>query len=432
MTRRSRYLLITAGFIVFLIFAPLIVFYVRGMSFDFKARKLVSTGILAVRTEPKNVEILLNGKLKRRSAGNIRFLKAGEYQVKIEKTDYRPWEKRLEVRANEVTWAGYPSNKIYLLWSRPPLTEIAKGVLDYSFQNQRLIYLTDQKLVLYNLGGQTSSQNFELPKPVSQITPSPNQQTLVLTSPAKADQAAILVFNQSAGKFYDISNLFSPQTKFKFLDDNQLFALDLGTLYKVNYQENHKTPILTDVLAFTFQDNNLYYVQATSGPASLMVSELPSYEGMELIKALPAFSQGDLIVTYNKEVFLVADRVLYKINTKNQVLAQNLDDWYYDADQANFVFFHAGELSYYQAPAFETNFITRSQSPIANPRLKLPYSYVLYYQGSAIKALETDTRDRQNEYELYQTANLKKFSIDEDMKNLLVLDGDHLKIINIR
>ena len=72
------------GFVVFLILAPTIVLYVRGITYDFSKKAFVTTGILAMRLEPKDANIYLNNKLKRESS-DIKFILPGEYDVTVKR-----------------------------------------------------------------------------------------------------------------------------------------------------------------------------------------------------------------------------------------------------------------------------------------------------------------------------------------------------------
>ena len=58
--------------------------------------------------------------------------------------------------------------------------------------------------------------------------------------------------------------------------------------------------------------------------------------------------------------------------------------------------------------------------------------YAVFQKENEIDAVELDTRDRQNQYVLYNGADIKKTVADSNGQNLVVLDGDELKIVTIR
>src|SRR4051812_12268993 len=102
MSKKARYLIIAAGFILFIILAPLTVLYVSGINYDFKTGHFTRTGIMGFKVDPKDASIFIDGKLIKKTAGNIGFLNSGEYQVKVSKDKYRDWTKRLRIEANKV------------------------------------------------------------------------------------------------------------------------------------------------------------------------------------------------------------------------------------------------------------------------------------------------------------------------------------------
>src|SRR5574340_748921 len=126
MTQSSRYILILAGFILFLVAAPVIIMYVRGFTYDFKNNKFVSTGILAVRSDPKSANVYLDGKLKRKNSADLKFLAPREYDLELQKDGYLTWSKRLQVRPGQVTWAGPVGSKIFLFHSNPENRNLAQ------------------------------------------------------------------------------------------------------------------------------------------------------------------------------------------------------------------------------------------------------------------------------------------------------------------
>ena len=85
MSKKTRYLLLLLGFVFFILFAPIMVFYVTGLKYDLKTGKFESTGILAMRSTPSSVNVLLNGKIVRKSDGDIKFLLPGEYNLSLQK-----------------------------------------------------------------------------------------------------------------------------------------------------------------------------------------------------------------------------------------------------------------------------------------------------------------------------------------------------------
>ena len=113
MVKKTRYFIIAIGFVFFLIAAPVIVLYVKGVNFDFDSKSFIQTGILAVRSNPTDAAIFLDGQQKRQNQGDVKFLVPGAYQVQIKKAGYSDWSKRLNVEAGQVTWASPAYSSVY-------------------------------------------------------------------------------------------------------------------------------------------------------------------------------------------------------------------------------------------------------------------------------------------------------------------------------
>src|SRR4051812_17133957 len=99
MKLRNRLGLVLFGIIIFLVATPFLVLYARGFQFDWTTHQFLKTGALVVRTEPTKATVFLNDtKQDSVTPINIRFLSAGDYNVRVEKDGYFPWTKRLSVK----------------------------------------------------------------------------------------------------------------------------------------------------------------------------------------------------------------------------------------------------------------------------------------------------------------------------------------------
>jgi len=94
--------------LIFLIFGPILVFYSLGYRFDFEKRKVTKTGGVFIKAIPKEVEVSIDGKIKKRTDsffGSLLIdnLLPKKYKVRVTKEGYFPWEKELEVEEEKVT-----------------------------------------------------------------------------------------------------------------------------------------------------------------------------------------------------------------------------------------------------------------------------------------------------------------------------------------
>jgi dipeptidyl aminopeptidase/acylaminoacyl peptidase len=101
MSRRFVFTLLTL--IIILIAAALSVYLAKGYTFSTKEGKFVGTGIIAVTSLPDGASIYLDGHLTGATNTNISSLPPKEYDVKVIKEGFIPWEKKVHVNEGLVT-----------------------------------------------------------------------------------------------------------------------------------------------------------------------------------------------------------------------------------------------------------------------------------------------------------------------------------------
>lgn len=418
---------------MFFILAPLMVMYVRGLTFDFTQKKFVQTGILAVRTEPPDTEVWLDGKLWRKTSGDIRFLLPREYNLSLRKNGYFEWSKRLAIKQDRVTWAGPLSGKIFLLLNPPKILASSSNVANFSQppKTSWLFYLAGNSLGIASANGKKPSENILLPKPAGLIIASDDSKQILLNN-AGTTTAVALYVNTQTRAVTDLSGLFNQPAEWQFSPNGVLYALVNDQLYAVNGPKIQKTLIQEGIIALSFLNKDAYFLKLKDNSLSLRVSANVSQEGQEILKNLPLFKEAKIIVNFEKQVFIVADHTLYKVGSQLSPLAGNVLSWDFNAQQSSLIFFHDGELDYLNPASGNTNFITRRGSILSNPLIRTDLNLAFFVEDNKIKTLELDTRDHQNEYNLYDGTDIKKFTLDADGKILTVLDGNDLKTITIR
>ena len=434
MVKKTRYFILATGFIFFLIAAPLIILYVKGVNFDFDSKSFIQTGILAVRSNPTDAAIFLDGQQKRQRQGDLTFLLPGSYTVNLKKTGYQDWTKTLAVEAGQVTWTSPSFGNIYLFLQNPPVQNLAGGVLDFYNQDKNFVYLTKDSLITSVLNNPETAQTYPLPKSVNKILAQDAAgKIFALTNSALASSSPVLlIFNQNSGVFYDISGLFGTLPKLQFGDDGGLYALSNNVLYSVSPANKTKTALFNEVKTFYFQGGALYIVQQKGQTWSLFVSQAPFSASQDLADSLPNFDSGELFVTYEKAIFLLVNSRLYLVSSGMQQLSDNISGFNFNPNDSSLSVIHSGELDYYDPLAGNLDFVTRSSEALTNPKILSSIGNAFFFQGQKLMVIELDTRDNQNQYQLYLGTDVKKFFIDNAGKNILLLDNGELKSLIIR
>lgn len=94
--------------LVFVVVAPILVFYTAGYRINPKKISIERNGTLLIDSEPAGARIFLNGQQQRPvTAATIQDVVPGPYTVKLELDGFVSWEKTLDVRSEQATFADH-------------------------------------------------------------------------------------------------------------------------------------------------------------------------------------------------------------------------------------------------------------------------------------------------------------------------------------
>lgn len=109
---------------VFLITAPLLIFYTSGYRFNPNKISIERNGTLIMDSLPRGATVLLNNQdIKNTTPSTLQNLAPGPYAIRVTRNTYLPWEKTLDLKAEQVTFA----NEIHL-WFSAPATFMRQGM----------------------------------------------------------------------------------------------------------------------------------------------------------------------------------------------------------------------------------------------------------------------------------------------------------------
>lgn len=439
MNPKIRYLLIFAGIAFFMIAAPLILFFASGLKYDFQTNQFISTGILALKTDPKDAKIFLDDKLVNeavRETREIRFLKPKSYQLTLKRDEFFDWNKTLTVETNKVTWANEQSDKIYLLLKNQTAAKLAEGIIDFTAWPEGLLAISDKQLFVSPGWDMALARTLPLPKPVSNISASPDFRFFLLTQPDKNSASAqVLLFERSTEKFYDLAALFDKQAalpKFEFSRDGRLFALMDGSLYEIRVRELSRQLVSAQILAFTLEDQTAYMLISGPGASKLTSLDIESGQNQTLFSDLPQFKNAELVVNPQKHIFLIGDNALYAASTGGLVLlSENVAEWTFKQQENSLAFLASGELKY-ATDDNKTSLVTRVSDQLFLPKIQPAFGYAFYVKNNSLYALTLDPQGQQNAYQLYSGSNIQKYELDKEFRKLLILDAGSLNLLKIR
>ena len=431
MSKRFRYLIIAVGIVIFLIIAPLIIFFISGTKFDLNQRRFVATGLLAFKTEPKNVEIFLDNEPISKSTTEIRFLVPKNYTLAFKKSGYYDWSKTLLVEPKKVTWANPKQDKIYLVYKDENPLSLASDITDFITSQNRLAALTDNQVLLSDSWDLATARSFTLPHPATQIQASPDFSLFLLTYPKGTGTAFLIsILEPASNKFYDISGFFKTAEslpELAFSANNRLFALADNILFEIDVRNQTQTQVAKNVSGFFAQGQNLYYFEILGLKGRLVNWNLDTGEKLALSDNLPLFESAQIIANPQKQILLISDEKLYTLSTSGlKQLAENVKSVGYDSQNGILGYWAGGELRYFNGGS-EPALVTRTAESLQQPKIAANIGYAIYKKNQTLEALELDLTSEQNNYQLYAGTLLKKYSTSPNAEQILILDGITLK-----
>lgn len=425
---RLRYGLIIAGFIVFLVLAPLFVLFVSGQRFDINSRQFSHTGVLSVATKPAGATVTVNDADPKKTPVNVRFLLPGNYAVRITKPGYFPWQKQLDVRADRVTYAHVSDDAVSLL-KDTPAQPLVSGVSLYTVSRDSIFWTAGPDFNRTSLKDTTQTQTTTLAFTPTSLLSSPNNQWLLVSDSNHAS-----LWSAAENTFTSLSTLVtSPVVS----DEGAVLGLvgaanEPQTLVWL-HDRSAPVTVAQNVLSFTLAGQNLYYLQASTTGANLITQTIaengqvsqPQMLGTNSTLTLPSY----LFVTDTKAVFAHSGNKLWLMGQAPQLLADNVSSVSLMSNDS--ILYRTGlEWRVRNANDGSDTLVTRSGSTdLVTLNSALPYAFVWSTQG--LYAQELDNRDTPNRYTLSDQA-VSAVTVNRDADTLYYLVGSQLFSRSIR
>jgi hypothetical protein len=417
MKLRTRFTLITCGITIFLIVAPILVFYARGFKFDFSTGQIIKTGTMVVRTEPR-AKVFLNTDTKGiETPASIRFVLPGDYIVNIVKDGYHTWTKRLNVTAQFVTWASINREKIHLFLNKPKLLNSTEQTLLYSsidnseiaFTNEGSEYLIRVRTGARENLGSTNTIIAPLPDQAKIYWSQGNQiwQFLQTTNTWPIDEITI----------DEINEVHTNGKQTAILIGNSLYSFDSLAM----------TLIAENVSGTTLHNNELWYISNNH----LNIYDFNFKSSRLITENLPQSPESKIIRAGN-QIYLVIDRQLYQVRDNIELIygPVTFTQWYQEAGK---LLFGNGNEAYLHNPLDnKSELILRSLTPINQVQLNWFTGYILYVNDGKIKAAELDTRNGQNQFDILNFEDSRSFFISHEGNRLYLVTPTHINEYQIR
>ncbi len=286
--------------IIFLIFAPILVFYTAGYRWNSKKGIVERNGTVIIDTEPRGADIYLNRqKSEAKTPATLQNTTPGTYLIQLEKDGYHSWKKTLSVLPEMVTFA----NKI-ILWpivdpekiEESSITKLfsspdQKIVVGFKNQNQ-----DKQELFIYEKNTITSTLQIDAHIKPSLAIWNQNSTAMILKGYASSTKMTWLL------TLSPLQITVLPEGDYHF-QKTELVGMDNG--YKITLNKNGSL--------------------AKSNGEKYILDEYNDYS----IKKMPSEENLILVTTKNTKEGLILPRGDWRFYAldKNEILLNDGDDW---------------------------------------------------------------------------------------------------------
>lgn len=366
MSLRVRRIIYLTFILIFAIATPLIILYTAGYRYNLKKNKIQKTGILILKSRPKEATIYLNEKIqKEKTPARIANLLPEDYFVRVEKENFYPWQKKLTVKSKLTTFA---ENIILFKKSLPAEIKIGQiNSISLSPDEKKIIYTTDQ----------------ELGKEVWFLTLEDKKERLIYRT---SDQNEINLLEWDPPSRKILITLSTPKGIKKYLI--------------LNTENPEKIDIYNTLGDFYFQFKNIK-------ENKLLLADY------------------DLIESSNKFITLI-DRKKQSLVILNPANNETIFEaeayggsWFPDGQKL--LYFNDFELWVYDLTLDEKKLITRYSQKILDAKWYLNDNYVLLLANNSIKALEIDQRDIRNVTDLAKMDEIYEFEVNKKEEKIYLL-----------
>ena len=254
MTRKTRIILFSLSVFLYLVVAPVIIFYSLGYRIDFENKRLVGTGGLYLKIWPQGADILIDNKINKKLGFFsdqilIQGLFSREHAILVKKEGYSPWQKTLGIKRKEVTKV----ENITLIKEKivfEKLRNNIKNLNDYFLVNYNESWVIEPKTTLFE-----------------------NNKESAILSP---DESKLLFFNDHEISFAETKNPIEKIFLYRFsekIDDcfwlnnnylifnigNQIKISEIDTRDKINTVELPQQIFLTDDTFFELKNPKIFW-----------------------------------------------------------------------------------------------------------------------------------------------------------------------------
>ncbi len=397
----------------------LISLYASGYKFNLSwplkfNRILIKTGMIAVDTVPSGAIVYLNDKPQANfslnpfkkeyltTAVKVKNVLPGEYDLRLERAGYWPFQKKINVYSGQTTFA----EDINLFRNSAPLLLAAGGETETQLSaNRKYLYIPMAKKIITLKNGET------------RIIPTASSESSWLENGDKL---------LSSGNIYGIGpegdlnyqRLIGAEADNWYLDEdqNRLYYQGNGSISYLKLANKTSVLVISGETYNTYEprNENLFFVASDSGKVSAKKYSLASQK-IESELSLPAVGQYEFRYDGAKSLVLYdsLNKTLYILNPDNIQSGlrtiKNIISWQW-ADENTLLYNNGWEIYRFNLKTGSSDLLTRVGEEITKIIWNGSSGYLIFSTANSLNALDIKMNAATK---IFQTDKISGMTIDE-------------------
>ena len=410
--------------IVFLLLIPVLLSQAMGYKYNWHKHRFEATGILFVKTYPKDVDIILDDELiDTKTPSQLAKILPGIYNLKISKNNYLPWEKNIVINEHSTTFV-----EDVVLFSRSLPSPIGKfELIDYLTNNSNEYILLSKhngktNIISYNTNDHTTKilKEWDNPINIQLLSLSPNNEKLIYSENSAYKLLLInspFIDEQLTG----LSKSYWQDIAWDATNDNIIYSQIGSTLSEINISTLPVSITATtrNIIDFFTHESKVYFLtRSEEGNQVILHQAERKFTNVEQLILLP-YTTALRYIPSNGMLSLLdpTNNFLYLIDTAQsdiivKVYPNVSNAKWYDVNYDKILYWNSNEISVYFKDREQSQLITRLGDPIKDTWWHPNGAYIFYQQADKIHIIEFDERDKKNNYEIVTLDNDSFFTVN--------------------
>lgn len=426
----------------FFIITPLVSMYAAGYTLT-SGLKIKKTGILTVKTDPKNALIYLNDveqtnelssflkneKQYLRTPLRLKNLTPGDYQVRIELENHWPWEKKLSINPGQSTFI----EDVQLFKIAQPNQIIDSKIKStaYSPDKSKAAFFNDNFLRIIDLVDYRTILKLSTATPATEIKwNSKNDKLIVgdqlIFTDIKKKPINLSISTSSSISLFEWADTGWLQEEISYCIDNECGLLNFNTGTK----NTVATGTVKQILA---ENNHIHRLVEQKDTTELLTAK----NGTDIMKII--LPKSNYNISFKDENLTLYDnkfKTLYVIDSSSNItpIKETINNVkiFQSINKNRIIYANDFEIWLLDFSSNQRRLLTRQSEPVTGALWHESNNYIIFATQNSVKVLELDDREKYNILTLAQLENISDLAINKQNNTLFFTSSNQLNSLVLK